>query len=256
MNEPLASAVDGKNEGGLKFSIIMPAYNEESVIGTTLHGLTEHLEECKFDYEVIVVDDGSRDGTGGVVREIAAENPRIRPVENPGPGGYGFAIRKGLEVYQGDAFVIVTSDGADSPKDVATYFRKIEEGYDCAFGSRFVKGASVEGYPWFKLLVNRLANRMIGLLLRQKYYDFTNGFKCYRRQVVDDMQPLVAGQFNITIELALKSVMAGWRYAVVPVDWRQRDVGKSSFKLMRLVKPYAVTMIYCFARRYLLRVRR
>ena len=244
------------DDSSLSFSVIMPAYNEEDVIEATLVELSEHLDACAFDYEIVVVDDGSQDGTGRVVRAVAARLPRVRLVENEGPGGYGFAIRKGLDVYKGDAMVIVTSDGADSPKDVAAYFRKIEEGYDCAFGSRFAPGATVEGYPRLKLMINRVANRLLALALGQDYADYTNGFKCYRRHVVDDMQPLVTGQFNITIELALKAVLGGWRYAVVPNDWKQRDAGQSSFNVFRLAKPYAMTALYCFSRRYLESVRR
>jgi dolichol-phosphate mannosyltransferase len=246
----------GRDDAKLLFSVIMPAYNEEDVIEATLVELSEHLDGCGFDYEIVVVDDGSQDGTGRILQEVSSRLPRVRPIENPGPGGYGFAIRKGLEVYKGDAMVIVTSDGADSPKDVAAYFRKIEEGYDCAFGSRFAPGATVEGYPRIKLVINRVANRLLALVLRQGYDDYTNGFKCYRRCVVDDMKPLVTGQFNITIELALKAVLGGWRYAVVPNDWKQRDAGQSSFNVLHLAKPYAMTALYCFSLRYLLRVRR
>jgi dolichol-phosphate mannosyltransferase len=240
----------------LLFSIVMPAYNEEDVIEATLVELSEYLDGCEFDYEIVVVNDGSQDATGRVVADVAARQPRVRLVDNPGPGGYGFAIRKGLEVYRGDAMVIVTSDGADSPKDVAAYFRKIEEGYDCAFGSRFGPGSIVEGYPPVKRVINRIANKLLALVLRQPYDDYTNGFKCYRRHVVDDMQPLITGQFNITIELVLKAILGGWRYAVVPNDWKQRDAGDSSFNVLRLVKPYALTALYCLARSYLLSVRR
>ena len=105
-------------------------------------------------------------------------------------------------------------------------------------------------------MVNRVANWLLSLIVGGKYRDFTNGFKCYRREVIADMQPLITGQFNITIEMSLKAVMGGWRYAVIPNDWRQRDAGQSSFKIFKLIKPYAMTLLYCYARRYLLSVRR
>ena len=238
------------------FSIVMPAYNEEDVIEATLADLCDHLDTTGFDYEVVVTDDGSKDRTGEILARIAAERPQVRPIRNPGPGGYGFAIRKGLEVYRGGAVAVVTADGADSPKDVAAYFAKINEGFDCAFGARFGKDSTVTGYPPVKRVINRVANQLLAWIVGVPYKDFTNGFKCYRREVIEDMQPLIAGQFNITIEMSLKATLAGWRYAVVPNDWRQRDAGKSSFHVMKLIKPYAATMIYCLTRRYLLSVRR
>jgi dolichol-phosphate mannosyltransferase len=233
------------------FSIVMPAYNEQDVIESTLQELTDHLDEQDFNYEIIVINDGSTDKTESILQTFIATHKHVRYINNSGPNGYGNAIRKGLDDYKGDAVVIVTSDGSDSPKDSAAYFRKIQQGYDCAFGSRFMPNTTVTGYPRFKLLINRIANRFVSLILHSKYNDFTNGFKCYRRPVIDAMQPLVAGQFNITIELSVNAVLAGWKFAVIPNDWTQRDAGDSSFKLSRLLKPYTVTLIYCLSRHYL-----
>lgn len=247
---------DANGSRGLKLSVIMPAYNEEAVVGATVMELTQELQASAIDYEIIVVDDASTDGTAAVLARLAAGNERIRPIHNAGPNGYGFAIRKGLEVYAGDAAVVVTSDGADAPKDVVGYVRLIEAGHDCAFGQRFGAGSRVEGYPPFKRRVNRIANWLLGRLAGSPYRDFTNGFKCYRREVIEAMQPLEAGQFNITIEMSLKAVLGGFSFGVIPTDWRQRGAGQSSFRLFRLVKPYLVTLIYCFAQRSLRTTRR
>lgn len=238
------------------FSIVMPAYNEEAVIEKTLRDLTAYLDTQDFRYEIVVVDDGSSDQTLQIIHELAAAMPQIRPVANPGPGGYGFAIRAGLDQYRGDAVVIVTSDGSDSPKDVAAYFRIIQQGYECAFGDRFMPGTTVTNYPRFKLFVNRLANRLLSLVLSGRYKDYTNGFKCYRRHVIDAMQPLVAGQFNITIELAATAVLDRRSFAVTPNDWTQRDAGESSFNIGKLLMPYSITLVYCLCRHYLRGIRR
>lgn len=241
----------------MRFSIIMPAYNEEGVIEDTVTALCTALDAEAIGYELIIVNDASGDRTGEICAALAARHPAIRPIDNPGPNGYGYAIRKGLEIWTGDAMVVVTSDGADAPADVIAYFRKIEEGYDCAFGARFGAGSTVTGYPPVKRVINRVANRFLGWITGSGgYRDFTNGFKCYRREVIEEMAPLVSGQFNITIEMSLKAVLAGHRYAVVPNDWRQRDAGQSSFRVMRLFKPYAATLIYCLSRHYLTSLRR
>ena len=230
------------------FSIVMPAYNEEDVIEATLTDLCDHLDTTGFAYEVVVTNDGSKDRTGEILERIEAERLHVRPILNPGPGGYGYAIRKELEHYHGGAVVVVTADGADSPKDIVAYFSKINEVYDCAFGARFGKDSTVTGYPPIKRLINRMANQLLAWIVGVPYKDFTNGFKCYRRHVVEDMQPIITGQFNITIEMSLKATLAGWSYAVVPNDWRQRDAGESSFNVLKLMKPYAATMIYCLTR--------
>ncbi len=251
------SDIDNSKKDEIKlFSVVMPAYNEEDVVEQTLLQLTAHLDECEFNYEIVVVNDGSTDKTETILEKFSANHASVRYVNNPGPGGYGYAIQKGLQHYKGDAVVVVTSDGSDSPKDVATYFNKIQEGYDCVFGSRFLPGTKVAGYPRFKLFMNRMANRFLAMVLRSRYNDFTNGFKCYRRHVIDDMQPIISGQFNITIEMSVSATLSKCLCAVVPNDWTQRDAGVSTFKISRLLKPYFITLIYCIARNYIRNIRR
>lgn len=256
VNKNTSNHTKGRLEPVQLFSIVMPAYNEDGVIEQTLLELISHLNNYDFQYEIIVINDGSTDQTEAILNKIEAIHDVVSHVNNEGPGGYGYAIRKGLEAYRGGAVVIVTSDGSDAPKDIAAYFSKIQEGYECAFGSRFIPGTSVSGYPKFKLLINRMANRLLSWLLHSPYNDFTNGFKCYRRQVIDDMQPLVTGQFNITIELSVSATLGGWNYAIVPTDWTQRDAGDSSFHMNKLLKPYALTLVYCLTRSYLKNTKR
>lgn len=237
-------------------SIVMPAYNEEDVLEQTIEELSEYLAASGFRYEIIVVDDSSSDNTAEILSALASRYDNVVSVFNEGPNGYGHAIRRGLEVYQGDSMVIVTSDGADAPKDIVAYWSIIEQGYDCAFGSRFVEGAVVERYPLVKRLINRSANSLLGWLVKTPYRDITNGFKCYRRHVIDDFTPIISGQFNITIELALKALLGGHTYATVPTDWKDRDGGQSSFSVVKLIKPYAATMLFCLTRHYIMSVKR
>ena len=125
-------------------------------------------------------------------------------------------MRAGLEHFQGDAVAVVMADGSDSPSDVICYYRALQQGYDCVFGSRFIRGGKVYDYPFHKLVLNRLANRFIGLLFGFRFNDTTNAFKCYRRQVIQGMQPLIAPHFNLTVEMPLKAIVRGFSYAVVP----------------------------------------
>ena len=136
--------------------------------------------------------------------------------------GFGFAVRAGLDTFTGDAVAIVMADGSDSPDDLVRYYRVLEEGYDCAFGSRFVRGAKVRDYPRFKLVLNRAANAFIRMLFRHGYNDTTNAFKAYRREVIETIQPLLSNHFNLTVEMPLKAVVRGHSFAVVPISWTNR----------------------------------
>jgi dolichol-phosphate mannosyltransferase len=229
----------------MMLSVVMPAYNEEAVIAATVRALAAELDRQGIAYEILVVNDKSRDGTAEVLRALEAEFPHLRHVDNPGPHGYGCAVRHGLAHFRGDAVVVAMADGSDAPSDVVAYFRKIEEGYDCAFGMRFGPGTSVQGYPRFKRLLNRAGNRLIAWLVGSDYTDFTNGFKCFRREVIERMQPLVGAQFNLTIEMSIKAVLGGARFAVVPNSWIEREGGVSKFRLVQAGRLYLATIAYC-----------
>lgn len=226
-------------------SVVVPAYNEEAVIAETLRALIDTLDQQDFDYEIVVVNDASRDRTEAILIEMERTAPHLRHVNNDGLHGYGHAVRCGLANFRGDAVVVAMADGADSPADLVRYFLKIREGYDCAFGMRFGPDSNVKGYPPLKRLANRVGNRLIALVVGESYTDFTNGFKCFRRHVIDEMQPLICGQFNLTIEMSLKAVLGGASYAVVPNSWIERAAGTSKFKLLELSWLYLLTIVYC-----------
>lgn len=226
-------------------TILIPAYNEEGTVTPTVEGLAAEFDASGIDYEILIVNDGSTDGTEAVLRQIAARFPRVRHVLNPGPHGYGRAIRFGLDAMAGDAVVITMADGSDAPADVRRVAGPVLEGIDCGFGSRFSPGATVEGYPRLKLLFNRLGNRLIGWLLGSPYDDFTNGFKAFRRPVIDAMRPFVGAEFNLTIEMSIKAVQSGAKFQVVPTNWRDREAGGSKFQLFRQLWLYLLTVLYC-----------
>jgi len=142
----------------MKLSVVIPAQNEESSIAQTVRALASRLNAEGIEKEIIVVDDGSSDRTGAIGSQLQAEDPDVRCVRNDGPSGFGFAVRRGLDLFSGDAVAIVMADLSDSPDDLVSYYRVLEEGYDCAFGSRFIAGSSVNDYPTLKLTLNRVVN--------------------------------------------------------------------------------------------------
>jgi dolichol-phosphate mannosyltransferase len=234
-------------------SVVVPAHNEAGSIRSTLEDIAGHLEEAGIEYEIVVVDDSSSDGTEGVVRELAAANPRIRYHRSHNPRGYGYTVRAGLDVFEGDAVAIVMADGSDDPADIVRYQRVLEEGYDCAFGSRFVRGAQVFDYPTFKLALNRVVNFGIRVLFRHGYNDTTNAFKAYRREVIETVQPLLSNHFNLTVEMPLKAVARGHNYKVIPVSWRNRREGDSKLSLQEMGSRYAFIVLYVWLERQLSR---
>jgi dolichol-phosphate mannosyltransferase len=184
---------------------------------------------------------------------MAEANPRVRCLRSPHPPGFGFAVRAGLEAFSGDAVAIVMADASDDPRDLVSYHRLLEEGYECAFGSRFVHGAHVHDYPRFKLVLNRIVNGVIRGLFRHGYNDTTNAFKAYRREVVENVQPLLSHHFNLTVELPLKAIVRGYSYGIVPINWTNRQEGESKLSLQEMGSRYLFIVLYVFLEHHLSR---
>jgi dolichol-phosphate mannosyltransferase len=229
---------------GMKLSVLIPAQNEEGSVAGTVEGVVAALEREAIDYEVVVVNDDSEDATEAVVAAIGATNPRVKVHRSHLERGFGNAIRAGLDVYEGDAVAIVMADASDDPEDLVRYHRLLEEGWDCAFGSRFVPGGKVYDYPRLKLLINRLANQFIRVLFRHRFNDTTNAFKAYRREVIETIQPLLSKHFNLTVEMPLKAIVRGHSYAVVPISWRNRTAGEAKLAMREMGSRYLFIVLY------------
>ena len=228
----------------MKLSVVIPAQNEEGSVGATVEGVVGVLEREGIDYEVIVVNDDSEDSTEAVVEAIAGANPHVRCHRSHHDRGFGMAIRAGLDVFEGDAVAIVMADASDDPEDLVRYHRLLEEGWDCAFGSRFVPGARVRDYPRLKLAINRLANWFIQVLFRHGYNDTTNAFKAYRREVIETIEPLLSKHFNLTVEMPLKAIVRGHTYEVIPTNWTNRTSGVPKLAMKEMGSRYLFIVLY------------
>jgi dolichol-phosphate mannosyltransferase len=129
----------------------------------------------------------------------------------------------------------------------------LEQGYDCAFGTRFGHGGRTNDYPRLKLIINRIVNLGIRFLFQHGYTDTTNAFKAYRRHVIDGVMPLLSNHFNLTVELPLKAVVRGFSYAVVPVSWTNRRTGESKLRLQEMGSRYLFIVLYVWLEDHLSR---
>src|SRR5215472_15424470 len=152
-------------------SVVIPARDEEGHIASTVRHLHLALELDHIPHEILVVDDGSKDQTWKILQELSSDIAVLRPIRNDGPLGFGKAVVKGVDSIQGDAVVIMMADESDDCRDVVRYWQMLNEGWDCVFGSRFMKGGGLIDYPWIKLRLNRLANIFIRVVFRNSLND-------------------------------------------------------------------------------------
>ena len=234
-------------------SVVIPARNEEGAIPSTLRHLHLELTLRQIPHEIVVVDDGSTDATWEVLKKTAAEINEVRPVQNPGANGFGRAIESGLQTMRGDAVVIMMADESDDCRDVVRYWDVLNQGYDCVFGSRFMRGGGVIDYPWIKLLLNRMFNFFIRVLFGIKLNDTTNAFKAYRRSVIKGISPILSQHFNLTVELPLKAIVRGYSWTVIPITWRNRRFGVAKLKIAEMGSRYLFICLYVWLEKTLSR---
>jgi dolichol-phosphate mannosyltransferase len=231
-------------------SVVIPARDEAGCIASTVEHLHLELTLHGIRHEIVVVDDGSTDATPAILQATAARIPALVPVRSPGPHGFGRAIQRGLDTFTGDAVVIMMADESDDCRDVVRYWKVLQEGHDCVFGSRFMKGGGVIDYPRVKYLVNRLANWFVRVLFGIGLNDTTNAFKAYRREVIDGCRPFLSPHFNITVELPLKALVRGYSWTVIPITWRNRRTGVAKLKIREMGSRYFFIVAYVWLEKY------
>ena len=236
----------------LLLSVVIPAHNEQENLEPTVTELTEVLSAQLVPYEIVVVNDNSTDRTQEVAESLAETDPGIRVLARARLPGFGRAIRAGLAAATGDVVVIVMADRSDDPADVVRYYRKIEEGYDCVFGSRFRKGSKCERYPRVKLAFNRLVNTFIQMVFLTRFNDLTNAFKAYRRNVIQECGPFAASHFNITIEMSLSALIRKYHIAEIPINWYGRTSGVSKLRLTQMGRRYLSVLLRMFFEKVLI----
>jgi len=232
------------------FSVVIPARDEEESLPSTIDEIHQRFSAEAIPHEIVVVDDGSRDGTWRVLQELKATIPSLAPVQNLGEHGFGRAVVCGLDHSRGDAVVVMMADASDSPADAVKYWRLLNEGYDCAFGSRFIRGGAVYDYPRVKLFVNRIANFLVRVAFNVPLNDTTNAFKAYRRAVIDGCRPFLAPHFNLTVEIPLKAIVRGYSYAITPISWRNRKFGTPKLKIKEMGSRYFFICAYVWLEKY------
>ncbi len=235
----------------MKLSIIIPIRNEANVIAKSLDLISNNIKE--INYEVIAVNDFSEDDSYNIIDEIKKENSKIKLFNNK-IRGLGGAINLGIEKSTGEAICIMMADMSDSIEDLKKYYNLIQsENLSAVFGSRFIKGSNLSGYPMKKLILNRIFNYFTKFIFFSEYNDFTNAFKIYKKDALLKAMPLVSESFNIFLEMPLKIISRKMNYRIIPIAWENRRGGKAKFNIKELRSKYLFTLIYCFLEKILLK---
>ena len=236
----------------MSLSIIIPTYNEVKQLKYTIKKLQSLKKKIK-EYELIFIDDFSNDGSYQQLVLFKKKDSRIKIFKNI-KKGLGSAIKVGIKKSKKKYVCIFMCDLSDDVNDIYKYYKAITDNkkLDAVFGTRFDKNSKVINYPFFKLMLNRIANNVIKILFLSNYNDFTNAFKIYKKKVLLRLFPIVSENFNIFLELPLKIITRKLNYKIIPINWYGRKIGESKFKIKEIGSKYVYILLYCFIEKILL----
>jgi len=233
----------------IDLTILIPVKNEEKNIIPTINRIEKKIN---INYEILFVDDFSNDETKKIINKISKQKKNIFLIENI-KQGLGESVKNGIYHSKGKYLAIMMCDCSDDVDDLKKYYSEIESNnLDAVFGSRFLKKSIVSDYPKMKLFLNRLFNYFISLLYLNRYTDYTNAFKMYKKETLIKLNPIVSESFNVFLELPLKIINRKYNYKIISINWFGRKNGYSKFKFNELKSKYIFTLIYCFAEKILL----
>lgn len=231
-----------------KISIIIPTYNERDNVSPLVERIRKAMETV-WDYEVIIVDDNSPDGTQTVVRQMAAWNPRIRLLERPGKQGLGSAVAAGFALATGEFWVMMDADLSHRPCDIMSLLEGLSEA-DIVVGSRYVPGGKVVNWPWHREVASRLASALGRLIVGLQVRDLTSGFAAFRRSSIQSVLPMLNPRgFKLLLEIMARCGEA--KVKELPITFVERRYGGSKASAMEAL----VFLRLCFELRALRRRR-
>ena len=203
-------------------SVIIPCYNEGKVIERNIVEIDKYLRGEKITYEILMIVDGSPDGTGDIVRSYQPEVKNLHIIENPKNRGKGYAVRQGLLKATGELRLFLDADGSTSITHLETFLPEFAKGYDVVIGSRHLKGAHIQVHqPRFREIMGEMGNWLIRLVLGLwGYWDTQCGFKMLTAQAAEELASrMVVDRFGFDFELIALAQRAGFATKQMPVRW-------------------------------------
>ena len=208
--------------------VVMPTYNEALSLGAIVPLVLD--QDPRID--ILVIDDGSPDGTGDIADDLAADSPRVNVLHREGKQGLGTAyltgFRYGLE-HDYEYFFEMDSDGSHDPKYLQRLLSAVESGHDLAIGCRYVRGVNVINWPMSRLLLSYYANKYAHWVTGLPLTDATSGFKCFRRRALEaiDFEKVGSTGYAFQIEMDFRAWKAGMNLVEVPIVFVDREHGES-----------------------------
>lgn len=236
-----------KNAMAIDLTVVVPMYNEEASASELVSRLASVLDSPGMTSEIVLVDDGSVDGTLQVIERLAAGDSRVRVISYRPNRGRGFAMRQGFTAARGEIVVTIEADLSYEPAQILDLIEALRANpqTDIAIGSPYMRGGGTLGVPLKRLLLSRLGNRVLGYAMSSDLATVTGMFRAYRRDVLRCLD-LEADRKEIHLEILSKALALGFKVSEVPAVLRGRSKGASKMRIGRTVVSH---LLFSFAAR-------
>lgn len=221
----------------MKVSIVVPAYNEEGNLPILVKNLQGLIKREKLNAEVILVDDNSTDSTPRICDMFSKKYSNVFTIHRVGNRGMGNTLLEGTDKATGDVIVWVMADLSDDLNTILEFLRKIKNGCDIVFGSRYMKGGSSGNLSFLKTTLSRGFATLSRIFIGINIHDITNAFRAFKKEIIYSIK-LESTDFAISPEFALKGYLAGFKLCEVPTTYSNRKKGITKFKMFEMGKKY------------------
>lgn len=214
-------------------SVIVPAYNEEKRLGVTLKSIDEYLRRQNYEYEILVVNDGSKDGTAGLVKSFESQIKNLHLIDNKDNHGKGYVVRQGMLEAKGDLRLFTDADNSTSIDHLDNFSPYIDQGFGVIIGSIAVAGHKVSSgsEPVWRRILGKLGNLFIQIMAVPGIHDTQRGFKLFTAEAVNKIFPkLTITRWGFDIEVLALARKFGFRIKELPVDWHNDPNSKVGLK--------------------------
>lgn len=219
-------------------SVVIPTYNERENIRVLIPRLIEIFEENGFFWELIVVDDGSEDGTAEEVEKFTRNYENIQLIQRGKKMGLGSAYKRGFKASKGDIVFEMDADLSHDPLNIPDFVKKIEDGYDLVVGSRYIKNGDIKNCSHIRILISKGANSMANILLKLGIRDATSGYRAYRKNILDkmNMDEIESDGYAFQVEMVCFARKNRFKIAEIPIIFNERRSGVSKLGYKEVIE--------------------
>jgi glycosyltransferase involved in cell wall biosynthesis len=228
----------------MKISVIIPMYNEEDNVLRTLVEVNKVMKDYE-DYEILVVDDGSKDETYRLAEEFSSDNPYVHLIKQPVNMGMGRALRTGFEHARGEIIITIDADLSYNASHINLLASELINNptVDIAVGSPYMEGGDVKNVPFIRLFISRIANKFVGYSMPENLSTVTSVLRAYRREVLDSME-LESNGTDLNLEILSKAIATRYKIKEVPAVLEGRELGKSKLKFKSKTISHVLFSLY------------